>query len=251
MKISRSKKMPEKTQKPIHIRASSDKISRNIIAVGDPWRVKLLSTLLKDPEIVNEHRGFLIVTGYYGDQKITLATHGVGMPSAAIVFEELIMLGAEKIVRLGTTGSLREDIDIGDVIVAEGAVYNMGGTIGMYLENYVAYSATNDLELTYLLYKELKRRINRVFRGLVFSSDAFYAEDPNFVKRWSERNILSVEMECAVLAVIGRLRDVKTSCVLVVSDNLIKGVSILSSTERLSERFLEVGRVIMDVLSST
>jgi len=58
-------------------------------------------------------------------------------------------------------------------------------------------------------------------------------------------------MECAVLAVIGRLRDVKTSCVLVVSDNLIKGVSILSSTERLSERFLEVGRVIMDVLSST
>lgn len=216
---------------------------------GDPSRVRLLSGLLEDPEVVNEYRGFIIYTGRYNNKRVTIATHGVGGASAAIVFEELIMLGARRIVRLGTTGSLREDIDIGDVVVVEGSAYHIGGTIGMYIGSDTAYPAVPDLELTYTLYNELSRRIGRVFRGLVYSSDAFYAEDQEFVKKWGERGLVSVEMECATLAVIGRLRGVSTACVLVVSDNLVRGSTVLDSLHVLSRRVLEVGRVVLDVLT--
>jgi uridine phosphorylase len=55
-------------------------------------------------------------------------------------------------------------------------------------------------------------------------------------------------MECATLLAISRLRGMRAACVLVVSDNLVKGVSVLSSLDVLRERFIEVGRVIADVL---
>ncbi|MEM4005372.1 MAG: nucleoside phosphorylase, partial [Desulfurococcaceae archaeon] len=84
---------------PIHIKASSEDIARNVITSGDPGRVDLLSTLLTDAKIVNTHRGLKTITGYYKNSRVTIATHGIGAPSAAIVFEELHQLGARRIIR--------------------------------------------------------------------------------------------------------------------------------------------------------
>jgi len=239
-----------KFRKPLHIKVSLDELGRQVIVAGDPGRVKILSELLREPKLVNEYRGYLIYTGYYRDKKISIAAHGIGGASAAILFEELAMLGVDTIVRLGSTGSVREDIDIGDIIVAEGSSYFVGGTIGMYTGADIAYSASPDLELTYLIYQELKRRFQRVFRGLVFSSDSFYAENKQFVDRIRELNILSLEMECATLNFIGRLRGMRTACVLVVSDNLVKGTTVLDQLQRLSDVFREVARVLLEVLYS-
>lgn len=237
-------------RKPLHILASKEDISPRVIAVGDPNRARVLSsTILEKPRLVNEYRGFLIYTGLYKGEHLTIATHGVGGPSAAIVFEELHMLGARYIVRLGSTGALVAHIDIGDVIVADGAAYPVGGTMGMYMGNDSFYPASPDVELTYLIYKRLSNSKGyRVYIGAVYSSDAFYAENPEFVSKWASRNVLSVEMECATLLAISRLRGMRAACVLVVSDNLVKGVSVLSSLDVLRERFIEVGRVIADVL---
>ncbi len=160
------------------------------------------------------------------------------------------MLGVKTIVRLGSTGSVREDIDIGDIIIAEGASYYIGGTIGMYTGSSIAYAATSDLELTYLLYTKLRERFGRVYRGIVFSSDSFYAENKEFVNRVRELSILSLEMECATLNTVGRLRNIKTACVLVVSDNLVKGSTMLDQLQKLSDRFRSVAEVILEVLYS-
>jgi len=89
---------------PHIVSAKPEDISKNVIAVGDPGRVELLATLLENPKVVNKHRGLIVVTGYYKNAKVTIATHGMGCPSANIVFEELGILGAKRIVRLGTSG---------------------------------------------------------------------------------------------------------------------------------------------------
>ncbi|MEM4732552.1 MAG: nucleoside phosphorylase, partial [Desulfurococcaceae archaeon] len=94
---------------PVHIKASKEDIAGNVIAGGDPYRVELLKQLLEDARVVNTHRGLLVTTGYYKGTKVTIATHGIGAPSAAIVFEELAQLGAKRIVRLGTAGGIRKD----------------------------------------------------------------------------------------------------------------------------------------------
>jgi len=238
-------------RRPFHILAKREDISPRVIAVGDPNRARVLaSTILESPKLVNDYRGFITYTGLYKGSTVTIATHGVGGPSAAIVFEELIMLGARHIVRLGSTGALIERIDIGDVIVADGAAYPAGGAMGMYLGQDSVYPAAPDIELTYMIYKSIAGSKNfRTYLGAVYSSDAFYAENPDFVSKWASRNILSVEMECATLFIISRLRGVKAACVLVVSDNLVKGTSVLSSLDVLRDRFIEVGKAIADVLT--
>lgn len=239
-----------KSGKPLHLLAKEGDIAERVIAVGDPWRARLLaSEMLSTPRLVNENRGFLTFTGEYGGVGITVATHGVGAPSAAIVFEELHMLGARYLVRLGTAGSLVKDLDIGDVVVADGAAHPPGGAVGMYLGSPDHYPASPDIELTYEIYKRLSRSLPRVRLGTIYSSDAFYAEDPGFVSSWSSKGIVAVEMECAVLFVLSKLRGVRSSCALVVSDNLVKGSSVISSPDVLRNRFVEAARAIASVLA--
>lgn len=236
-------------KKPAHIIASKGDIAPRVIAVGDPGRARVLSTtILEKPRLVNEYRGYLVYTGNYRGTPITIATHGVGGPSAAIVFEELIMLGARYIVRLGSTGAMIDGIDIGDVIVADSAAYPLGGSASMYIGLDTAYPASPDIELTHMIFKSLSSRLRRTWIGAVYSSDAFYAESSDFVTKWSSRKILSVEMECATLFMISRLRGARAACVLVASDNLVKGVSVLSSLDVLKDKFVEVASIIADAL---
>ncbi|MCY0868045.1 MAG: purine-nucleoside phosphorylase [Desulfurococcus sp.] len=237
---------------PIHLRdASHGDISENVIAVGDPARVDLLSSLLSDVKTVNLHRGFKTVTGFYKGRKVSIATHGIGAPSAAIVFEELHQLGAKRIVRVGTAGGVRRDTRIGDVVVATGASYTVNGCgLGQYMPGLCGPAAPDPL-LTARIIQELEERKLSVKKGPVFSSDAFYAEDPSIAERLSRYGIVAIEMEAAILFTLGWMRGLETSCVLVISDVLHgeEAMKEFLSTKELAEIFLKVGEVVLEVFN--
>lgn len=234
---------------PVHILAKKGEIAEKVLIAGDPGRIKLLSTLLNDARLVNENRSFLVYTGKYNGKEVSLAAHGIGGPSIAIVLEELIMLGARTFIRYGTTGALIPEIELGDYIIPIGASYNKGGLFYQYLRDDVCIAATPDFELTSALIKNFSSSGLRYYVGNVFSSDAFYAEDEEFVKRWSSRGNIAVEMECATLFSLGRMRNVRTAAVLVVSDNLAKGGKWISK-EELEKRVLIGAKIILDTLTS-
>jgi 5'-methylthioadenosine phosphorylase len=234
---------------PIHIKARREDIAANVIASGDPARVDLIAGLLSDVKVVNTHRGLKVVTGYYKNTRITLATHGIGAPSAAIVFEELNQLGAKRIVRLGTTGGIRKDTRVGDIIVVTAAAYTQGGcAVGQYMPG-ICGATGPDPKLTYYIMRGLEERGIPHKYGPVFSSDSFYSESEEFVETMSKYGIIAVEMEAAALFALGWMRGFETACVLVVSDVLHgegdKGVFL--TTEELASVFLKVGEVILDV----
>ncbi len=236
---------------PIHIKASKEDIAENVIASGDPGRIDLLSNLLEDPKVVNTHRGLKVVTGHYKNNRITLATHGIGGPSAAIVFEELSQLGAKRIVRLGTTGGIRRDTRIGDIIVATGAAYPSGGcALGQYMPG-ICGATSPDPVLTTRIIEALVENKIPFKQGPVFSSDAFYAESPDFASRMEHYGIVAVEMEAAVLFGLGWMRGFQTACVLIVSD-VLHGEEAFKkylTTEELADLFIKTGKIIMDVYS--
>ncbi|MEM1595700.1 MAG: purine-nucleoside phosphorylase [Desulfurococcaceae archaeon] len=234
---------------PIHIKASSEDIARNVITSGDPGRVDLLSTLLTDAKIVNTHRGLKTITGYYKNSRVTIATHGIGAPSAAIVFEELHQLGARRIIRLGTAGGIRRDTKIGDVVVATAAAYNLGGcSIGQYMPG-ICGATGADPKLTSRIMDFLEENNIPYKYGPVFSSDAFYAEDPSFAARMEHYGIVAVEMEAAVLFSLGWMRKFEAACVLVISD-VLHGEEAFKkylTTEELAELFIKIGKIILEV----
>ena len=80
----------------------------NVLCPGDPRRAQYIAETFFDQgfRCVNEERGMLGFTGTFEGKPISVQTTGMGCPSAGIVFEELIMLGATRLVRVGTCGGL-------------------------------------------------------------------------------------------------------------------------------------------------
>lgn len=234
-------------KKPYHILAKPGEISEKVLAVGDPGRADLIAReLLSDARAVNLHRGFNTYTGFFKGARVTVATHGIGGPSAAIVVEELKMLGAKLIVRLGTCGGLTRKVGLGDTVVALAAVYNPGGTVAMYAPG-VSYPAVADPEVVLELERALSEEGLNVHRGIVASSDAFHAEESN-LPLWSGLGALAVEMECATVFTVARLRGLKVGAALIVIDNLATGEFMEAGAEKRRELELRAAKGVLEAL---
>jgi len=220
---------------PYHIWAGREDVAPIVIGVGDPARARLFASLMEDARLVNENR-YPLYTGRVGGKRISVVAHGIGGPSAAIALEELKMLGMETFVRIGTAGSFG-GLKIGDVFVAATAAAPKGGVLDAYFPGYSPPLAADPL-LTVKLAHALNAPV-----GYVVSSDAFYAEDPDFVEFWRRRGALAVEMECATAMALGWLRGFKTGCVLVISNIVGR-----HETADLKRKFVEVFKKVAEAL---
>jgi DeoD family purine-nucleoside phosphorylase len=145
----------------------------------------------------------------------------MGCPSAAIVIEELVMLGCKKLLRVGTCGGLQPHHALGDMIVALSAV-PQDGTVGTYVKH-EPHAPTADWGLVHEAVHQAKEIGQAIHVGPVVSSDVFYNPDGEQYQRWSDRGILAVEMEAAVLFTLGALKKVQAGCLLIVSDIVVEG----------------------------
>ena len=216
------------------------------ITMGDPDRVLLLSKQLDEYKIVFQNRGIVVINGRYRDKPVTLASHGIGCPMASIVFEELGMLGAKTIIRMGTAGSLRNDLLEGDILLAAGAGYKLTGcSTNMYSPDIHGGTSPDPILLSkiynYLVEKELNPRI-----GLVFTSDAFYSEQ-EIIDSLIKRGFSAIDMETAILYILGWMRGWKTLSILVISNNLLRKTP-LKTTMELKEKFILLTQYILDIL---
>jgi uridine phosphorylase len=132
------------------------------------------------------------------------------------VIEELIQLGAERLIRIGTCGGLQPDLGLGETIIALSAV--AGDATALRYTQGEPHAPTAHFGLTHGAIHAAKGLGIRPRVGAIASSDTFYDPDPGRHHRWAERGVLAVEMEAAVLFTIGALRGVKTACILTVSD---------------------------------
>src|SRR5437773_4898421 len=104
---------------PIHVRADPGDYAEACLLPGDPLRAKYIAeTYLDDPVQRNAERGMLGYTGTYEGSPVSVQATGMGCPSAAIVMEELVQLGVNRLLRVGTCGGLQTDLALGHLVVA-------------------------------------------------------------------------------------------------------------------------------------
>jgi 5'-methylthioadenosine phosphorylase/purine-nucleoside phosphorylase len=217
---------------PIHLRAEQGDYARACLLPGDPLRAKYIAeTYLTDVRLVNEERGLLGYTGEWEGAPVSVQGTGMGCPSATIVFEELIQLGVERLVRVGTCGGLQPDHALGDVIVALSAV--PADATATHLVGGEAHCPTASWELIHEAVHVAKHAGQPLRVGPIVSSDLFYNPDEGQYERWSKRGILAVEMEAAALFTLGALRGVATGCLLTVSDIVVEGEFVRISDDEL------------------
>jgi DeoD family purine-nucleoside phosphorylase len=207
---------------PIHVRAEPGEYAEACLLPGDPLRAKhIAETFLEDVAQRNSERGMLGFSGTFRGRPVSVQSTGMGCPSAAIVVEELIQLGVKRLLRVGTCGGLQPDLQLGDLIVALSAV-PADGTARHYTGG-EPHAPTADWELVHGAVHAAKELDRRVRIGPIVSSDVFYDPDKSRAQRWSDRGILAVEMEAAVLFTVGALRKVQAGCLLTVSDVVVEG----------------------------
>ena len=202
-----------------HIMCGVGDIADFVLLPGDPKRVERIASFFDEAERIGDYRGFITYTGKVDGIGVTACSTGIGCPSTAIVVEELTKIGAKTLIRVGTTGAYKPEIEVGDLVVATGAVRS-DGTSRAYMP--IEYPAIADFDVVSALLTASKGSPIRVYRGIIQSSDAFYARGD--VAKLMEGNVLSVEMESSIIFTLAGIKGVKAGTILAVDGNLTRNI---------------------------
>jgi DeoD family purine-nucleoside phosphorylase len=234
---------------PIHLRAELGDYADACLLPGDPLRAKYIAeTFFEGAVEVNSYRGLLGYTGTFEGTRVSVQTSGMGCPSAAIVIEELVQLGVKKILRVGTCGGLQADI-MGELIVPVAAAAS--DTTALQYVGHEAHVPTASFELVHELVHQAKELGKSVRVGPIVSSAVFYQPDPAQAQRWSDRGLLAVEMEAAVLFTLGALRKIQAGCVLLVSDLVIGGQFVYISDDDMRRAVDEMSQLALHAITAS
>ncbi|MBL5981066.1 purine phosphorylase [Petrotoga sp. 9T1HF07.CasAA.8.2] len=189
-----------------HIQCGPGDVAPVVIVPGDQGRVESIISKLHDPKKVSENRGLITYTGYYEDYPVSVTSTGMGGPSASIVYEELINIGAKILIRIGSVAGLQEEIEEGDVIIPHACVRDDGASQYYVPQNFPAVASPE----VYLRLISAAKSLNLDFKtGINWSHSCFYNRDPEYFQRWSRYRVVSMDMEASSLFVVSSLRGIK------------------------------------------
>ena len=212
---------------PIHLHAEPGDYAPTVIIPGDPIRATKIAARfdggLDNVKQVNANRGLVGYTGTVNGTPVSVQVTMMGSPTTGIVVEELLMLGVETLIRVGTTGAFGR-AEIGDVIVAMASAGWTGhaNVIGAGEPT----APTADLDVVLALRDAAQAAGLTTHVGPIVTGDVFYGDpDPGGVTRWGRRGYLSVEMESATVFLLAmreraKGRKVRAGSILTVSDVL-------------------------------
>ncbi len=220
-----------------HINATPADFAKTVLMPGDPLRAKFIAeNFLDNPQLVNNVRSIQGYTGTYKGVPVSVMASGMGMPSIGIYSYELYnFFGVENIIRVGSAGGYAENVNVRDIILAQGACTNsnyahtfkLPGTFAPIASFSLLRKTAEKAEEMELSYKV----------GNILSSDTFYDDTEHLKKEetpaflWGKMGVLAVEMESAALYMNAARCGKNALCILTVSDHLLTGES-LSAEER-------------------
>ena len=226
---------------PIHLRPAAE-LAERVLLPGDPHRaLHVAQRLLEKPLMFNHHRG---LWGYSGTARdgapLTVQSTGMGGPSAAIVTEELVGLGARTLVRIGTCGSLTDDLELGTVLPVGEAIAADGASSALGADGRVS---ADDQIAAALATSAGHAPVTCV------STDLFYDARDDLAASWTADGATVVEMEAAAVMQVARNHGVRAGCLLAVTD-LVAGQRVRADFERVEELGLELGETAWTALAS-
>ena len=214
----------DETGAQYHLHLSPGQIPPTVLMPGDPGRVPKMMATWDAGEALAFHREYRSARGTYKGVPIGAISSGVGAPSLEIAAQEFAVIGGQTILRVGTCGALRAEIEPGDLIVPAAAV-RRDGTGDRYLP--LEHPAFADPEVYMALVEACERLGYRYHTGIVCSVGSFYLgqERPVGGGFWQtsadgliddlrKAGVACLEMECSALFVLARLFGMRSGAIL-------------------------------------
>jgi uridine phosphorylase len=207
-----------------HIQVAPGEVGRYVFLPGDPGRCEPIARLFDDPVLVAKNREYETWTGTLDGERVSVTSTGIGCPSAAIAMEELVKIGADTFVRVGTSGSMQPEIAPGDLGVISAAIRDEG-TTRHYLP--IEFPAVADIDVTRALAIGARSLGKTVHIGISQSKDSFYGQhEPGRMpvagrlkERWSAwmaGGAICSEMEAAALYIVASTLRVRAGGIMMI-----------------------------------
>ena len=210
-----------------HLHVKKGDVGRYVILPGDPGRCELIAKYFDDARFIVQNREYRTYTGTLDGVPLSVVSTGIGGASASIAMEELIHVGADTFIRVGTSGGIRKDVLGGDLCIATGAI-RFEGTSKEYAP--IEWPAVPSFEVTEALKNSAEALGLRYHMGVVQCKDSFYGQhapdsmptEPELKYKWNAWKRLGAtcsEMESAALFTVAAARAVRCGSVMLVVAN--------------------------------
>lgn len=216
-----------------HIHLKEGDVGRYVLMPGDPGRCEGIAALFESPRRVMYNREYLTCTGTVDGVKVSVTSTGIGGPSASIAMQELSAIGADTFIRVGTGGSLHPRVQLGDAVIASGAI-RMEGTSKEYMQP--EFPAAADFAVVDALERAARQHFDptlglRHHVGIVKCKDAYYGqhepermgvEDELFMRHenYVRGGAIAGEMESATLFVAASVLRVRCGAIFMIGNNV-------------------------------
>jgi uridine phosphorylase len=237
-----------------HIQLKKGDVGRYVLLPGDPGRCELIAGYFDNPQLIAYNREYKTYTGTLLGEKVSVTSTGIGCPSTAIAVEELVAVGADTFIRVGTAGALQPGTKVGEVAVVSGAIRDEGTTLH-YMP--VEFPAVANIDVVQACIKGAQKAGYPYRVGISQSKDSFYGEiEPDRQpvanrlkdrwKAWEMGGAICSEMEAAAIFIISSILRVRAG-----------GVMLMAGTEEAQavtpeefERLFDVRRAIESAIEA-
>ena len=234
-----------------HISAKPGDFGKTVLMPGDPLRAKFIAeNFLQNPVLVNNVRGVQGHTGYYKGVKVSVMASGMGMPAIGIYSHELYnAYGVENIIRVGSAGSIQENINLYDIVLAQGACTDSNFAHQFHLPG--TFAPIADFQLLTEAVKACEELGATYHVGNVNSSDVFYGdhegvpEGLDSVYALKKMGVMALEMEAAALYMNAARYGKRALCICTISDHVLKGVE--TSSQQRQNSFTQMMKIALTV----
>jgi uridine phosphorylase len=210
-----------------HLKIKKGDVGRYVLLPGDPGRCEMIANHFDNPKLIAYNREYKTYTGTLLGEKVSVTSHGIGAPSTAIALEELIQVGADTFIRVGTSGGMQPEERAGDLAIVTAAIRDEGTTL-QYMP--IEFPAVADVEVVMALKEAATRMHQRYFLGITQSKDSFYGQhQPERMpvasrlqerwKAWTMGGAICSEMEAAVFFILGSIYRKRTGGVMQIIAN--------------------------------
>ena len=237
-----------------HISAKPGDFAKTVLMPGDPLRSKFIAeNFLENPVLVNNVRGVQGYTGTYKGVRVSVMASGMGMPAIGIYSHELFNgYGVENIIRVGSAGSIQDNINLYDLVLAQGACTDSHFAHQFHLPGIFAPIAS--FELLSEAVKACEAHGAHYHVGNVNSSDVFYGDhtgvpeglDSTYALR--KMGVMALEMEAAPLYMNAARYGKRALCICTISDHVLKHQE--TTSEERQNSFTQMMEVALDVAAA-
>jgi uridine phosphorylase len=210
-----------------HLNMKKGDVGRYVLLPGDPGRTDMIAGYFDDAKFITQKREYRTFTGSLLGEKVSVVSTGIGCPSTAIAVEELIMLGSDTFIRVGTSGGMQPEQEPGELAIVTGAIRDEGTTLH-YMP--IEFPAVADLDVVLAL-REASKHTGAHYRlGITQSKDSFYGQhQPERMpvsdrllerwKAWKMGGAICSEMEAAVIMIICSIHRTRAGGIMLVAAN--------------------------------